>query len=63
MESWNDAVRLQGQLLIVKDGQALERENLVFRHNKANRKKYLMYWKESIYSKHIMGLQTRKHIK
>lgn len=39
MESWNDAVRLQGQLLIVKDEQALERENLSFRHNKENRKK------------------------
>lgn len=49
---------LQGRLLIVKDGQALERENLGFRHNKENRKKYLMCWKESVYTKHIMGLQT-----
>lgn len=49
---------LQGQLLIVKEGQALGRENLGFRHNQEKSKKYLMCWKESTDSKHIMGLQT-----
>lgn len=40
---------MQGQLLVVKDVQALEQGKPSFRSNKENREKYLLCWRVSIY--------------